>query len=59
MRTLQRSGGRPRGAEIPFDNTLDRVTGSHPKVMITFWKRPAKCSNCRRMGLEKMLIERA
>ena len=27
----------PEGAEIPFDNILDRVTGSDPSVTVTFW----------------------
>ena len=31
--------------ELPFENILDRLTGSDPAVTITFWKfRPAVCS---------------
>ena len=47
--------GNPDGAEIPFDNILDRVTGSDPSVT----EQPAKCPNCRRDTLEKTLIEPA
>src|SRR5215813_4483948 len=32
-------GCNPEAAEIPFDNILDRITGSDPSVRITFWKR--------------------
>ena len=45
------------GAEIPFDNILDRVTGSDPKVTDYILEKPAKCPNCRREVLEKTLIE--
>ena len=38
----------PEGAEIPFDNILDRVSGSDPSVTDYILKEPAKCSNCRR-----------
>jgi len=38
----------PEGAEIPFDNVLDRVTGSDPKVTDYILEAPAKCPNCRR-----------
>jgi hypothetical protein len=31
-------GCNPDGAQIPFDNILDRITGSDPSVAITFWK---------------------
>ena len=35
------------GAEIPFDNVLDRVTGSDPSVTHYILKAPAKCPSCR------------
>jgi hypothetical protein len=47
------------GAEIPFDNILDRVTGSDPSVTDYILEMPAKCPNCRREVLEKTLIEPA
>jgi uncharacterized protein with PIN domain len=47
------------GAEIPFDNILDRVTGSDPSVTDYILEAPAKCPNCRREILEKTLIEPA
>ena len=49
----------PEGAEIPFDNTLDRVTGSDPSVTDYILEQAAKCPNCRRQILEKTLIEPA
>ena len=52
-------GCNPEGAEIPFDNILDRVTGSDPSVTDYVLEQPAKCSNCRREILEKTLIEPA
>jgi hypothetical protein len=39
----------PEGAEIPFDNILDRVTGSDPSS--------ARCPSCLCEILEKTLIE--
>ena len=45
------------GAEIPFDNILDRVTGSDPSVTDYILELPAKCPQCRRGILEKTLIE--
>jgi hypothetical protein len=45
------------GAQIPFDNILDRVTGSDPSVTDYILKEPAKCPNCRREIVEKTLIE--
>jgi uncharacterized protein with PIN domain len=45
------------GAEIPFDNVLDRVTGSQPSVTDYILEVPAKCPNCRREILEKTLVE--
>jgi hypothetical protein len=49
----------PEGAEIPFDNILDRVTGSGPSVTDYVLEQPAKCPNCRREILEKTLVEPA
>jgi len=49
----------PEGAEIPFDNILDRVTGSDPSVTDYILEQAAKCPNCRREILEKTLIEPA
>src|SRR5215470_13081898 len=37
----------PEGAEIPFDNNLDRVTGSDSGVTDYVLEHPAKCPNCR------------
>jgi hypothetical protein len=45
------------GAEIPFDNILDRVTGSDPSVTDYLLERPAKCPNCDIM--EKTLVDPA
>jgi hypothetical protein len=45
------------GAEIPFDDILDRVTGSDPSVTDYILEAPAKCPNCRREIFEKTLIE--
>jgi len=49
----------PEGAEIPFDNILDRVTGSDPSVTDYVLEAPAKCPHCRREILEKTLVEPA
>jgi hypothetical protein len=49
----------PEGAEIPFDNVLDRVTGSDLSVTDYVLEEPAKCPNCKREILEKTLIEPA
>jgi hypothetical protein len=48
---------KPDGAEIPFDNILDRVIGSDPSVTDYILEEPAKCSNCRRGILEKTLVD--
>src|SRR5262252_8965909 len=45
------------GAEIPFDNIVDRLTGSDPSGTDYILTRPAKCPNCRLEVLEKTLIE--
>ena len=50
-------GCNPEGAEIPFDNILDRVTGSDPSVTDYVLEQPAKCPNCKREILEKTLNE--
>jgi hypothetical protein len=47
------------GAEIPFDNILDRVTGSDPSVTDYILESAAKCPNRRREILEKTLVEPA
>src|SRR5262245_1494004 len=47
------------GAEIPFDNILDRVTGSDPSITDYILETPARCPNCCRQILEKTLIEPA
>jgi len=49
----------PGGAEIPFDNILDRVTGSDPSVTDYVLEQAAKCLHCRREVLEKTLVEPA
>ena len=45
------------GAQIPFDNILDRVTGSDPSVTDYILEEAAKYPNCRREILEKTLVE--
>ena len=49
----------PEGAEIPFDNVLDRVTRSDPSVTDYVLESAAKCPNCKREILEKTLVEPA
>ena len=49
----------PDSAEIPFDNILDRVTGSDPSITDYILEQPAQCPNCRRGVLEKTLVEPA
>ena len=44
------------GAEIPFANILDRITGSDPSVTDYVLEIPAKCPNCRSAILEKTLV---
>jgi hypothetical protein len=46
----------PESAEIPFDNILDRVTGSDPSVTDYILEAPAKCPNCKSEVLEKTLV---
>jgi hypothetical protein len=45
------------GAEIPFDNILDRASSSDPSVTDYILEGPARCPNCRQQILEKILIE--
>jgi len=47
----------PEGAEIRFDNILDRITGSDPSVKDYILEAPAKCPNCKRDIMEKTLVE--
>ena len=49
----------PDDAEIPFDNILDRVTGSDPSVTDYILESPAECPHCKRAILEKTIIEPA
>jgi hypothetical protein len=49
----------PEGAEIPFDNILDRVMGSDLSVTDYVVEQPAKCPDCGRDIFEKTLIEPA
>jgi hypothetical protein len=49
----------PEGAEIPFDNILDRVTPSDPSVTDYILESPAKCPRCFRQITEKTLVERS
>ena len=46
-------GCNPDGAEIPFDNILDRVTRSDPSLTDYILESPAKCPNCKSEILEK------
>jgi hypothetical protein len=46
----------PDGAEIPFDNVLDRVTRSDPSVTDYVLETPM-CPNWSREVLEKTLVE--
>jgi len=48
----------PEGAEILFDNVLDRVTGSDPSVTDYILESPAKCPNCRREILRRRWLNR-
>jgi hypothetical protein len=49
--------GNEEDAQTPFDNILDRVTGSDPSETDYILEAPAKCPNCRREVLEKTLVE--
>jgi len=47
----------PEGAEIPFDNILDRVTGSDPSMTDYIPETPGKCPRCCHQINEKTLVE--
>jgi len=47
----------PEEAEIPFDNLLDRITGSDPSVTDYILESSAKCPNCGREIFEKTLVD--
>jgi hypothetical protein len=47
------------GAEIPFANIVDRITGSDPSVTDYILEAPAECPKRRREIREKTLIEPA
>jgi hypothetical protein len=49
----------PDGAEIPFDNVLDRITGADPCVTDYILEYPALCPYCGREIREKTLVEPA
>ena len=40
-------------AEIPFDNILDRMTGSDPSATNYILEHPAKCSRCLQQDQQK------
>src|SRR5262245_55116949 len=44
-------------AEIPFDNILDRLTGSDPSVTDYVLEEPARCLECGAEMREKTLVE--
>jgi hypothetical protein len=46
-------------ADIPFDNILDRLTGSDPSVTDYVLEVPARCLQCGATINEKTLIELA
>jgi hypothetical protein len=46
-------GCNPEGAEIPFDNILDRVTASDPSVTDYILEQPAKCQIVGMLSLKK------
>ena len=46
-------------AEIPFDNILDRLTGSDPSVTDYVLELPARCLQCGAEIDEKILVESA
>jgi hypothetical protein len=46
-------------AEIPFDNILDRLTGSDPSVTDYVLEVPARCLQCGTEITEKTLVEPA
>ena len=46
-------------AEIPFDNILDRITGSDPSVTDYVLEVPARCLQCGAQISEKTLVDLA
>src|SRR5262245_46782711 len=44
-------------AEIPFDNILDRVTGSDPSLTDYVLEVPARCLQCGTQINEKTMVE--
>jgi hypothetical protein len=52
-------GCNPEGADIPFDNILDRVMVADPTVTDYLLEVPAMCPYCGREILEKTLAEPA
>ena len=44
-------------AELPFDNILDRLTGSDPSVTDYLLELPARCLQCGGEINEKTLVE--
>jgi len=46
-----------KGAEIPFDNILDRLTASAPSVTDYVLEVPARCLQCGGEINEKTLVE--
>ena len=49
----------PEGVEIPFDDILDGVTRSDPRVTDYVFESNAECPNCHREILGKTFVERA
>jgi hypothetical protein len=47
----------PDGAEIPFDDILDAITGSDPTVTDYLLEAPALCPHCGREITEKTFVE--
>ena len=46
-------------AELPFENILDRLTGSDPSVTDYALEVPARCLECGAAITEKTLVEPA
>jgi hypothetical protein len=44
-------------AELPFENILDRLTGSDPSVTDYVLEVPARCLRCGVTSTEKTLVE--
>jgi hypothetical protein len=56
---ILRAPANPKGAEIPLDVILDRVTASDPSVTDYVLKQPARWARCWREILENTLVEPA